>query len=52
MPLLCTFVDDAGYRCKTRPLYGYPNLGANFCKIHKKDDMKMVYGKNFLSLWS
>ena len=47
MPLLCTFVDDAGYRCKTRPLYGYPNLGANFCKIHKKDDMKMVYGKTF-----
>ena len=47
MPLLCTFVDDDGYRCKTRPLYGYPNLGANFCKIHKKDDMKMVYGKTF-----
>ena len=47
MPKLCEFMDSDGNRCEIRAFYGTISKQPLFCKKHKQNNMKYVYGLKF-----
>ena len=43
----CKFLENDDSCCKKQATYGIPGKLVEYCKIHKKNNMKYIRGKHF-----